>query len=114
MKGLNCQSALDAFQELTLKDEQRLEAVLQRIEDGCRGLVALKFSAGVMTFAADADTDEVEVRFQEFETFDPTGLDSRRRGRPMVVPDRPTLRLGLGRGQSAGISGRSFVEFWRP
>jgi len=74
MKSLNCQSALDAFQELTLKDEQRLEAVLQRIEDGCRNLVALKFPAGMMTFAADADSDEVEVRFQETETFDPSGL----------------------------------------
>ena len=70
MKSLNCQSALDAFQELAQKEDQNLEDVLQRVEDGCLDLVALKFSAGVLTFAADADTDTVEVRYEEGEAFD--------------------------------------------
>ncbi len=74
MKRLNSQSCLDAFQELTLKEEQRLEEVWQRVEEGCRELVALKFSAGVLTFEVDADTDTVEARFQETEAFNPAGL----------------------------------------
>jgi len=74
MRGLNRQSALDAFQELALRDDQRLEEVWQRVASGCRELIALKFPAGVLTFTADPDADTVEVRCQEAETFDPSGL----------------------------------------
>jgi hypothetical protein len=74
MKGQNCGPSLDAFHEVALKEAQKLDEVWQRVEDRCRELVALKFSAGVLTFAADADTDTIEVRFQEAETFDASGL----------------------------------------
>jgi hypothetical protein len=75
MKGLHRRSSLDAFQELSLKENQRLEEVWRRVEDGCRDFIALKFSAGVLAFSVDDDDDTVEVRCQETETFDPTGLD---------------------------------------
>ena len=74
MKAVNSQSSLDAFQELSQKEDQRLEEVWQRVEDGCRELIALKFSAAVLTFAVDPDADTVEVRCQEAETLDSSGL----------------------------------------
>ena len=67
-------SSLDAFRELGLKADQRLEEVWQRVDDGCLNLVVLKFSAGVLTFTVDADTDTVEVRHEEAEAFDFSGL----------------------------------------
>jgi hypothetical protein len=74
MKSLNSQSCLDAFQEMTLKEDQRLEEVWQRVEDGCRELVALRFPTGVLTFTVDPDADTVEVRYQDAETLDLGGL----------------------------------------
>lgn len=74
MKALKSQSSLDAFQELAQKDDQKLEEVWQRVEDGCRELIALKFSEGVLTFTVDPDTDTVEVRRLDAEAFDPSGL----------------------------------------
>jgi Family of unknown function (DUF6334) len=74
MNSVHCQSCLDAFQELSQKDGQKLEGVFQRVEDGCLDLIALRFPAGMLAIAADADTDTVEVRYHEAETFDKAGL----------------------------------------
>jgi hypothetical protein len=75
MKNMHSQSGLDAFQELTQKEEPRLLEVYQRVQDGCRDLIVLKFSSGALTFAGDPDADTVEVRYQETETLDLRGLD---------------------------------------
>jgi len=74
MKGLNRQSSLDAFQELALKERQRLEEVWQRVADGSLDLVVLKFSAGVLALAVEADADTVEVRYEDAGAFDDSGL----------------------------------------
>ncbi len=74
MKDVNCRSSLDAFQELAIKEDQRLAEVWRHVEDGCVDFLALKFPAAVLTFTVDADDDTVEVRGQEAETFDPSGL----------------------------------------
>lgn len=67
-------SSLDAFRELGLKADQRLEEVWQHVEDSSRDFIALKFTAGVLVFAVNADTDTVEVRHEEAEPFDFSGL----------------------------------------
>ena len=74
MNPVSCQSSLDAFHELTSKEEQKLESVSQRFEDGCRDLIVLRFAAGALVFLADADTDTIEVRYQESGSFDFPGL----------------------------------------
>ena len=74
MKALKSQSSLDAFQELAQKEDQKLEEVWQRVEDGCRELIALKFSEGVLTFTVDPDADTVDVRCLDADAFDPSGL----------------------------------------
>lgn len=75
MNHLKHQLSLDAFEELTRRGTQRLEEVWQRVEDGCRERIALKFTTGVLTFAADADDDTAEAACQDVETFDPAGMD---------------------------------------
>jgi hypothetical protein len=69
-KPSSCQSALNAFLDLTSKEEQVLQGAYERVEDGCRDLIALKFPAAVLVFLADADTDTIEVRCQEPESLD--------------------------------------------
>jgi hypothetical protein len=73
MKPTNCQTALDAFLELTSKEEQKLQGVFERIEDGCRTLIVLRFAAAALVFLADADNDTIEVRCQEADALDHTG-----------------------------------------
>lgn len=70
------QTSLDAFHELSSKNEQTLENVFEVVEDKCREAIALKFSAGVLVLTVDADNDTIEVRFQELVSFDPAGFKS--------------------------------------
>jgi Family of unknown function (DUF6334) len=74
MKSLNHRSSLDAFHELDCKEDQRLQEVLQCVENGCLNLIALKFTAGVLIFAVDPDADTVEVSYEEANAFNDSGL----------------------------------------
>ena len=69
-------SSLDAFHEFAGREEQFLEGVFERVEHGCRDQIVLRFSSGDLCFLADADTDTIEVRFQEPDNLDLSGLRS--------------------------------------
>jgi hypothetical protein len=75
MKGQTSQTALDAFQELATSDALALLSVHERIVDGCRELIVLKFRDVMLSLGADADTDTIEVRCQDSDSLDLSGLD---------------------------------------
>jgi hypothetical protein len=84
MKALSHQPSLDAFDELSSEEDLTLEDVFERVEDGCREAVALKFSNAVLTIKVDPDSDTMEVRCQRAELFDTAGMTSVR-GSPAWV-----------------------------
>jgi hypothetical protein len=70
MNNQACQTALDAFQELSSREDLRLVGVFERITDGCRDVIVLKFPDAVLALAVDADTDTIEVRCHDAASFD--------------------------------------------
>ncbi len=76
MRPSSCQSALDTFHELASKEEQKLEGVFQRVEDSCRDLIVLRFASYALSFLAELDYDTIEVRCQEADAVDVSGLKS--------------------------------------
>jgi hypothetical protein len=76
------QLALDAFHELSLADDQRLQEVFERVEDDCRDAVVLKFPTVVLTVSVNPDNDTVEVRCQDAGSYDVTELVTITRSSP--------------------------------
>jgi hypothetical protein len=65
------QSFLDQFYSLTQEKPEKLEVVYERICEGCRDLLVLKFTTKWLTVLANSDDDTIAVRVDN----GPSGAD---------------------------------------
>src|SRR5438477_228958 len=66
---------LEAFLALDEGSPQILQAVLQRVTDGCRDLLLFRCSGGTLRITANSEDDTVSVRLQDPQEPEPERLE---------------------------------------